>query len=250
MFKKAVNKYLSWGFKKRVLTIAIMFGILYGIFDLFALGTIQVWFPKQEVYPYLDNLATDVVNLKSTDFLRHLDDLEYLKELDDLDVSETYEKSNILYYYTVTEDSRENTITVELCGYHAEKLTLVVSRNYKLISLDKLCDHTGVLFYYALVAILFWYCNGLIVGLIFNIILIAFQKIVECYSRIRKYFSDHHRNKKAKPGAKTDSALDDVDCELVVDGNSQCQGNNQGNSSEESEEDDSFSSMDYDTYEV
>ena len=249
MFKKAVNKYLSWGFKKRVLTIAIMFGILYGIFDLFALGTIQVWFPKQEVYPYLDNLATDVVNLKSTDFLRHLDDLEYLKELDDLDVSETYEKSNILYYYTVTEDSRENTITVELCGYHAEKLTLVVSKNYKLISLDKRCDHTAWLFFCALNMIGLYYIIGAFIGFIFNIILIAFQKIVKCYSRIRKYFSDHHRNKKAKSGAKTDSALD-VDCELVVDGNSQCQGNNQGNSSEESEEDDSFSSMDYDTYEV
>lgn len=237
MFKKAVNKYLSWGFKKRVLTIAIMFGILYGIFDLFALGTIQVWFPKQEVYPYLDNLATDVVNLKSTDFLRHLDDLEYLKELDDLDVSETYEKSNILYYYTVTEDSRENTITVELCGYHAEKLTLVVSRNYKLISLDKLCDHTGVLFYYALVAILFWYCNGLIVGLIFNFILIAFQKIVKCYSRIRKYFSDRRRNKKSK--SETESELN-VSHEVIIEGKPE-----ETHSNDDS--DDDYSAADYDT---
>lgn len=211
MFKKAVNKYFSWRFHKRVLILAIVIAILVGIYDLFALGDIQIWLPKQEVYSYFDHLATEVINLKNIDFLRHLDDLDYLKELEGLEaleVSEIYENSNILNHYIITERSKENTITVELNGHHSEVLTLVISRDYKLVSLDKVCNHTLWLCFFALIMIFVYYGIGYVISTIINLVFILLQKIAEYCSRIRKYFSGLRKNKKAKSESKAETALD------------------------------------------
>lgn len=201
MFKKAVNKYFSWSFLKRVLILSIVLGIVVGFWGLFELGEIQIWLPKQEVYSYFDQLATDIVKLKRTDFLSHLDDLEYLKNLEGLnhlEISEIYENSNILNYYIVTENSKENTITIILNGYHYAKLTLIVSRDYKLISLDKFCNHTLMPWFYGLPTIFIYYITGVLLSFILNLVFIVLKKIAEYCSRIRKYFSGLRKNKKAK----------------------------------------------------
>lgn len=254
MFKKAVNKYFSWRFHKRVFILAIVIAILVGIYNLFALGDIQIWLPKQEVYSYFDHLATEVINLKNTDFLRHLDDLEYLKNLEGLEaleVSEIYENSNILNYYIVTERSKENTITVQLNGYHQEGLTLVVSRDYKLILLDKNCNHSFWLCFFALIMIFVYYGTGVIISIILNLVFIVFQKIVEYCSRIRKYFSNLRKNKKAKskPEEPEEPEAETVlvaDSDVVSEGlpNSQCDQDKEPEKSKAEEADD-YSSSDY-----
>lgn len=254
MFKKAVNKYFSWRFHKRVLIFAILVAIMVGIYDLFALGNIQIWLPNQEVYSYFDHLATEVINLKNTDFLRHLDDLDYLKELESLEaweVSEIYENSNILNYYIVTERSKENTITVQLNGYHQEGLTLVVSRDYKLILLDKNCNHSFWLCFFALIMIFVYYGTGVIISIILNLVFIVFQKIVEYCSRIRKYFSNLRKNKKAKskpeePEEPESETVLVADSDVISEGlpNSQCDQDKEPEKSKD-EKDDDYSSSDY-----
>lgn len=263
MFKKAVNKYFSWKFHKRVLILAIVIAILVGIFDLFALGDIQIWFPKQEVYSYFDLLATEVIKLKNIDFLRHLDDLDYLKELEvleALEVSEIYENSNILNYYIITERSKENTITVQLNGYHQEGLTLVVSRDYKLILLDKNCNHTFWLCFFALIMIFVYYGIGYVISIIINLVFIVLQKIAEYCSRIRKYFSGLRKNKKAKSEpeeSEAETALDadlkpESEAETIFDTDSDVISEDlpngqheQDEKPEESEEADDYSASDY-----
>lgn len=249
MFEKAVNKYFGWRLRKRVLIFAILVAIMFGVVDMFAFGGIQILFPKQEIYSYLDNLATNVIKLKSTDFLRHLDNLDYLNNLevlDDLEVPEIYEKSYILNYYTVTEDSKENTITINLYGYHCESLTLVVSRDYKLISLDKFSNHRFALFVFSLIMIVVYYVIGTIISLIINLVLIGIQKIAQYCSRIRKYFSGLRKNKKAKSETESEPALN-ADCEVVIEGKPQDQGN-QGSASKDNDEDDddTYYAEDYD----
>lgn len=198
MFKKAVSKYFSWSFIKRILIFAIFIAIMIVIYGLFVLDLIQVWFPKQEIYSYFDQIATDVVKLKSTDFLRHLDDLEYLKNLEgleDSEVSEIYENSNFLTYYSVTEDSLEDTIIVRLSGCHSEELTLTISRDYKLIALDKFCNHTSELWWIALVMILAFYSVGVIISAVLNLIFTIFKKIVEYCSRNKQCEQDEKHEK-------------------------------------------------------
>lgn len=213
MFKQAVNKFLGERSINRLLILFLVFTVGIAAIDGIALHIIQSALPKKEVYNYFNNIATYVINLKSTDFLDHLNDCEYLESLEGLeesDVSEISKNSDFLKYYIVTKNSQKDTITIEQYGIRdKEKLTLVVSTDYKLISLYSNQPSAFEAFFFWLADCI---CFGFIFAIITNLVLIGLEKIVEYFSRTCKNFRNIRKSKKAKNGkgeSATDADLED-----------------------------------------
>lgn len=211
MFKKAVNKYFGWTYLKRFLTLTVAVAILFGFLDFFAFGIIQSAIPKQEVYSFFNSLATDVIKSKNTDFLEHLDSLDYLENLEGLeysDISEISKNYNVLNYYIVTKSSKNNQIKVELYGYHTESIVLVLSSDYKLISLEKnsITETFPTLIYYLLVCV----SIGFIVSTILNLLLIGLKWLVEyCSNRFKCFGHKNEIKPKSEPESDTSEGDDD-----------------------------------------
>lgn len=211
MFKKAVNNFFGWTYLKRVLTLTVAVAILVGFLDFFAFGIIQSVIPKQEVYSFFNSLATDVIKSKNTDFLEHLDSLDYLENLEGLeasDISEISKNYNVLNYYIVTKSSKDNQIKIELYGYHTESIVLVLSNDYKLISLEKhsITDTVPTPIFY----LLFSVGIGFIVSNILNLFLMGLKWLVKyCSNRFKCFGHKNEITPKSEPENQTSKEDDD-----------------------------------------
>lgn len=245
MFKKAVNKFLKVHSIKRLLILLLVFTVGIAAIDGIGLHIIQSTLPKKEVYNYFNNIATYVINLKSTEFLDHLNDCEYLENLDGLeesDVSEISKNSNFLKYYIVTKNSQKGTITVEQYGIRdKEKLTLVVSTDYKLISLYGDQPNSFEAFFLWLTIC---FCFGFIFAIITDLVLVGLEIIVNYFSGTWKNFRNLFKSKKAKQDKEEASFSTNIvdEAEFVSDADLEGESLKQP----ESEDDDEYYSEDYD----
>lgn len=145
MFKKAMNKFFDYRLWTRFLVITIACAIIFAGYLCIFHNFLDKLIPQDSVYDHFNELATEVIYRNSVDFL---------------------ENSEILNYYTVTENSQTNTITVTFVGYHSEKLELVLSTNYTLVELNKI--NYGVNFAIAqslsfIIVFVFWGAFGSII---------------------------------------------------------------------------------------
>ena len=124
MFKKAVSTFSKWSSKKRLIAISLVLAVFFGLIHLFVWDNIRLFCPKQGVYPFLNGVATSVINEKSTEFLINPDSYESFKIIGN---------AGYLNYYIETRNSQTHTISLELHGPCFEVLTLVISYDYQLI---------------------------------------------------------------------------------------------------------------------
>ena len=162
MFKRVFNRNVF----KQFLIIALITALVACAVDLFVFGNINTLFPKPSVYAHFNKIATQIIKEKNVDFL---------------------ENSGTLDYFTVFTDSQNSTHTISLYGDYGEKLTLVVSNDYNLISMERLHD-SGFTIFKMIIGSLFRYLFiGISAGLIGSIIVSVVKFI---YAHITTFFKN------------------------------------------------------------
>ena len=166
MFKQGLSKYFEWKFYKRVLIFSIVFAILFAGIDLFANGTINLFFPDEEVYSHFEDLARHIIDHQDFSIL---------------------EKSEFVKDYTIIHDEEQNLLTVTIYGYNYECLKMVYSFPGPVLRLVKEFRNATDLIVLALViCILIYVVAGVLYSLAFNLVL----------SLIRRQLSFLNKNKR------------------------------------------------------
>lgn len=196
MFEKARKVFAGANSlsRKTLVIIGLVCAILSGIFLLFVLDGFYLIFPDEDVYSYLNLVATTVVSEKSTDFLENPDSLQSFIIPDD----------SLLSFYIETRNSRDHTITLELHGPHSETLTLVVTDEYNLVSLTR--AHTSNYIATSVIAILFVsLAFGFVVSVFINSIAIVLKRFTNYINRIfKKFFKKEYTYEAIEPADNND----------------------------------------------